>query len=163
MGTTSGRREPHRNPARRARGGPIRVAGSALVVFLAACGSASGPSRAQNTPGPTHQAMARSGGLSITLTVAPVRGAGGRAVDVTAEAQESHAPGSLTYQVGYGDGGQAQNAAPLLCQSGPSGPAHAMWRLSHRYARSGTYRVSLTVHADCTPDAAQAAVTVQVG
>jgi len=139
------------------------VAGSALVVLLAAaCGSAAGPSPAQPTPEP-HRATARSGGLSIALVVAPVRGAGERAVAVTAEARETHAPGSLTYQVRYGDGAQAQNAAPLLCQSGSSGPAHATWRLSHRYARSGTYRVSLTVHAGCTPDAAQAAVVVSVG
>ena len=82
---------------------------------------------------------------------------------MTAEAEESHAPGSLTYQVNYGDGAQAQNTAPLLCQSGSSGPAHATWRLSHRYAHSGAYRVSLSVHAACTPDAAQTAVTVSVG
>jgi PKD domain len=161
--TTSGHREPPGHPARRTRRTASCVAGSAFLILLAAaCGSGSGSS-AQHHPEPHQRATASSGGLTITLTVTPLGGAGGRTVDVTAQAQESHAPGSLTYQVGYGDGAQAQNAAPLLCQSGSGGPAHDTWRLSHRYARSGTYRVSLTVHAACTPDAAQAAVTVPVG
>ena len=145
------------------RSGPARLATPLFVVLLAAaCGSASVPSSAPRTPEPARRATAHSGGLSITLTVTPAR-AGERAVDVTAEARESQAPGSLTYQVSYGDGAQAQNAAPLLCQAGPSGPARATWRLSHRYAHSGTYRVSLTVHAACTPDAAQTTVSVSVG
>ncbi len=163
MATTSGRTELRRRPASGPRCGPTWFAISLFVVLLAAaCGSASGPSSAQRTPEPAHRATAHSGGLSITLTVTPAR-AGGRAVDVTAGAQESHAPGSLTYQVNYGDGEGAQNAAPLLCQPGSGGPAHDTWRLSHRYASAGTYRVTITVHAGCTPDATQAAVTVPVG
>jgi PKD domain len=162
--TTSGRRGARGHPASGGRGGPARVAASLVVVLLAAaCGSASGPSSAPHTPEPARRATAHSGGLSITLTVTPARAAGGRAIDVTAKAQESRAPGSLTYQVSYGDGARAQNAAPLLCQAGSSGPARATWRLSHRYAHSGTYRVSLTVHAACTPDAARTAVSISVG
>jgi hypothetical protein len=167
MAITSGRTELRRPPASRPTSGlrwcPTWVATSLFVVLLAAaCGSASGPPSAQHTPEPAHRATAHSGGLSITLTVTPAQ-AGGPAVDVTAGAEEAQTPGSLTYQVDYGDGAQAENAAPLLCQSDSNGPAHSTWRLSHRYAHSGTYRVSLTVHAACTPDAAQAAVTLPVG
>jgi hypothetical protein len=78
-------------------------------------------------------------------------------------AQESHAPGALTYQIAYGDGATDQNTAPTVCQGGPGQAASQTWQLSHAYNGSGTYAVAVTVKANCTQDRATATVTVTIG
>lgn len=77
-------------------------------------------------------------------------------------ADESHAPGALSYQIAYGDGSTDQNVAPTYCQSGPGAPASQTWQLSHAYDHSGSYTVSVTVQANCTSDRATTSVTITI-
>jgi PKD repeat protein len=77
-------------------------------------------------------------------------------------ADESHAPGALTYQISYGDDSTDQNTAPTVCQSGPGQPSSQTWQHSHAYASSGTYTVEVTVQANCTSDRATATLMVTI-
>jgi hypothetical protein len=78
-------------------------------------------------------------------------------------ADESHAPGALTYQIYYGDGATDQNTAPTVCQGGPGPAANETWQLFHTYSQSGTYTVTVTVLANCTSDRTTNTVTVTIG
>jgi len=91
----------------------------------------------------------------VTLTVSP-----GPAFTVTAD--ESNAPGALAYQIAYGDGTTDQNAVPQHCVAGAGSPQSQTWHFTHQYAAPGTYHVSATVSATCTPDRATASLDVHV-
>ena len=103
-----------------------------------------------------------SGGLTVTLTASPSDTIVGSSVEFSLNAQESHAPGALEYQVAYGDGSTDHNTAPQYCKSGPGQAAGQTWHLAHAFATPGTYRVMARVVANCTPDRATAAVTITV-
>ena len=58
-----------------------------------------------------------------------------------------HALGALAYQMAYGDGTSDQNSVPNYCASGPGAPASQTWKLPHSYAKTGTYRATVTLRA----------------
>jgi PKD domain len=86
----------------------------------------------------------------------------GQPVTFNVTARETHEPGSLSYQLAYGDGATDQNLASTLCRAGPGSLAQRSWQQTHRYAATGTYRAAVTVSARCTPDRTTAQVTVTV-
>jgi hypothetical protein len=86
----------------------------------------------------------------------------GDPVTFNVTASESHEPGSLSYQLAYGDGATEQNLASTLCQSGPGSVAQQSWHLTHRYRTPETYSASVTVSARCTPDRATATLNITV-
>jgi hypothetical protein len=101
-----------------------------------------------------------SGGLSVTLTVDPVRGLAGQSVRFILQAKETHAPGALHYAITYGDGGSGSLVTPSVCKAGPGKPASQVWNVPHTYAKAGTYTASVTVGVNCSPDKATASVTL---
>ncbi len=161
---------------RRPRGGGPRRPGPALIGDLGAAmaralvtvglalsllaGTSASPAGAGTVP-PMAGLISRvpdvtssAGGLSLTLSVSPGRAAPGAAVEFTLTVAARAANGALGYGVRFGDGSSHANAIPMYCLAGPGRPEHGTWRLVHRYARPGTYHVSVTGYANCGPDRA---------
>jgi hypothetical protein len=107
-------------------------------------------------------ASAASGGLTVTLTASPARGAPGQRVAFVVSAYEAQAHGALGYHLAYGDGTSDQIAVPLYCLGGSGSPQAQTWRLTHGYSTAGSYTASVTVTANCTPDHATTQVTITV-
>jgi hypothetical protein len=105
---------------------------------------------------------ASSHGLSITLSVVPSRAAAGATVQVNLDLAARAANGALGYMVRFGDGSVHANAIPMYCLAGPGRPEHQSWRLTHRYAHAGTYRVSAVGYANCGPDHASVTSLVTI-
>ena len=102
------------------------------------------------------------GGLSVTLTVKPWRADRGAAVRFNLSVSDSHATGALGYLVEFGDGSSAAPALPMYCLAGGGRPAHQTWQLSHRYLRSGHYKVMASGFANCGSGRVTAAVNIDV-
>lgn len=68
----------------------------------------------------------------------------------------------LGHELSYGDGTGDYTATPLFCTATVS-PQSQTWRVSHAYASAGTFTISATVSANCTPDHVTASVAVTVG
>ena len=62
----------------------------------------------------------------------------------------------------YGDGSTDQNSVPTYCASGPGAPANQTWQLFHSYAKTGNYRATVTVRANCTSDQVTLDVVITV-
>jgi hypothetical protein len=107
-----------------------------------------------STAGPAGHAGAASGGLTVSFTTSTPTTAPGTTVKFTLTATETQAKGALGYRVAYGDGATEQNAVPQFCLAGPGTPQTSSWQLAHAYAKPGTYTVTVTVAANCTPDQA---------
>jgi PKD domain len=86
------------------------------------------------------------------LSVVPVRVAPGEPVVFNLNVTDRAANGALGYIVRFGDGASHANVIPMFCLAGKGRPEHEAWRLTHRYARAGTYQVSATGYANCGPD-----------
>jgi PKD repeat protein len=137
----------------------------ALGLSTAACVAstdshdAATQSRLSGTP--LAKAVARSGGLTVTVT-APTRSRVGSPVEFNATAYERHALGAVGYRLRYGDGDATPPIMlPQFCTN-TSRPVHETWRLSHRYKSPGRYTASLTVYVNCTGNHATATATVTV-
>jgi hypothetical protein len=113
------------------------------------------------TASSTVSSSATAGGLTVTVTASPPHLSPGQALQVTVSARDPGAHGALAYQLAYGDGRGAHNVTPLLCTASVS-PQAQTWAFSHAYATAGTYTVSATVTANCTPDHATVPVAVAV-
>ncbi len=103
-----------------------------------------------------------SGGLSLTLTVKPWRADRGTAVQFNLRVSDSHATGVLGYLVEFGDGSSAAPAMPMYCLAGGGRPSHQTWQLSHRYVRSGHYKVIASGFANCGSGRVTATVNIAV-
>ncbi len=115
------------------------------------------------TPAEGHRTSTTSlGGLSVTLTVKPWRADRGAAVQFNLSVSDSHATGALGYLVEFGDGSSAAPAMPMYCLAGGGRPAHQTWQLSHRYPRSGHYKVMASGFANCGPGRVTATVNIDV-
>ena len=86
----------------------------------------------------------------------------GTTVKFTLTATETQARGALGYRVAYGDGSTEQNAVPQFCLAGSGTPQTSSWQLAHTYANPGSFNVSVTVTANCTPDHATAALALTI-
>jgi len=104
---------------------------------------------------------ATSGSLTVTLTASPSHVAPDQEVEFVVSARDSRAHGVLAYQLTFGDGAGTHNVTPLLCTA-TAAPQEETWGLSHAYGANGTYTVSATVSANCTPDRATASVALTV-
>ncbi len=102
-------------------------------------------------------AVAKDGALRVTVTAT---GSGTSAVvHYAVTATDADARGALGYDVEFGDGTGTSDAVPQFCTA--TGTArHALWHLAHRYA-AGTYRVAVSVRANCSAAAATARLTVR--
>jgi hypothetical protein len=115
------------------------------------------------TPAQGHRTSTKSlGGLSITLTVKPWRVDRGAAVQFNLSVTDSHATGALGYMLAFGDGSSAAPALPMYCLAGPGRPAHQSWQLSHRYVKSGHYKVMASGFANCGSGRVTATVNIDV-
>lgn len=128
---------------------------AAALVLAAGCGAA-GPEQ----PG-TARASAQHDGLAVHLSARASTSAG--TVHVAVQADAAHAPGALTYAVHFGDGAVAHNRVPQFCVAVPGPHRQATWRFTHRYARSGTYHLSVRVGVNCTATAVATSVSIRVG
>jgi hypothetical protein len=128
--------------------GPGTLSG---LVGWASAGAASSASR------PLH-ASAESDGLRLTVTA--TRSQAPATERFTIRAFDAHVRGALGYDVAFGDGTHAGVAVPQFCLSGKGVARHARWHVSHRYA-PGTYRVAVTVRANCTKALVTARLTVR--
>jgi len=139
----------------------LTLASVALGVAVSGCG-ASDPialTQASRTVGTT----AHSGGLTISLAVAPTRAATDSPIRFKASAYERHAGGAFGYRLAYGDGSVASSGAlPLFCIAGNAPPANRTWSFTHRYKRPGSYRALLDVYVNCTSDRATVAAVATV-
>jgi hypothetical protein len=118
-------------------------------------------------PGPASSGRAvgtaHAGGLTVRLVVTPSLAKRGSAVRIEVIAHEQHAGGAFGYRLRYGDGtASGSGAVPQFCLSPGSGPAHDVWRLTHRYRAKGRHVVSVSVHVNCTKDRATATTPVRV-
>ncbi len=152
-----------------------RAAGRRLLPGLAACllcaacgaGGSAGTSQARGATVPassasqSRSATASGDGLKVTLTLSPARAAAGAPVSFRLAMGASSAAGALAYRIRFGDGSGRQNIVPEFCRAPPGGPGHGSWQISHRYARAGTYRVTLFGSVNCQR-ASRVAVTVDV-
>lgn len=125
------------------------------------------PALASTTPttrasGATRQAMARSGGMTVTLSVSPDSAAVGATVDVSVSAQEASASGALGYTLSYGDGSGSANEVPQFCRAGPGRSEAQTWYLTHAYRASGSYSIVATVYVNCGSDRASTSVPVTI-
>ena len=102
------------------------------------------------------------GGLSVTLTVRPWRADRGAAVQFNLSVSDSHATGALGYLLVFGDGSSTAPAMPMYCLAGGGRPAHQTWQLSHRYLRSGHYKVMASGFANCGSGRDTASVNLDV-
>ncbi len=99
--------------------------------------------------------------MTVTLTAYPARTGAGAAVSFRLELSARSAAGALAYRLTLGDGSSRQNIVPEFCRASPRGGASTSWQLSHRYARAGTYRVTLYGSVNCQRSS-HAAVSVNV-
>ncbi|HXR21689.1 MAG TPA: hypothetical protein VN786_03950 [Acidimicrobiales bacterium] len=145
---------------------------AAVVAMSAATTSSATPSKVLEatafvpgtaTPAEGHRTSTTSlGGLSVTLTVKPWRAGRGAAVQFNLSVSDSHATGALGYLVEFGDGSSAAPAMPMYCLAGGGRPAHESWQLSHRYVRSGHYKVMASGFANCGSGRVTATVNIDV-
>jgi hypothetical protein len=98
----------------------------------------------------------------VTVTAVPSPAAHGATVQFNLTATETQPQGAFGYQIAYGDGATDQNAVPQFCVAGSGPPQTQHWQLAHTYAASGTFNVSVTVSANCTPDRATATLPMTV-
>ena len=150
----------------------LAATAAAVVAMSAATTSSATPSRAREatafvpgtaTPAEGHRTSTTSlGGLSVTLTVKPWRADRGAAVRFNLSVSDSHATGALGYLVEFGDGSSAAPAMPMYCLAGGGRPAHQTWQLSHRYVRSGHYKVMASGFANCGSGRVTATVDIDV-
>ena len=103
-----------------------------------------------------------TGGLTVTVTASPSPSARGAPVQFELTATETQPQGAFGYQIAYGDGATDQNAVPQFCVAGSGSPQTQRWELTHAYAASGTFNVSVTVSANCTSDRATATLSVTI-
>jgi hypothetical protein len=101
-----------------------------------------------------------NGGLTIALTVDPIRGTAGQTVRFILNAKEAQATGALFYNITYGDGESGSFVTPAVCKAGPGKPATQVWNLPHTYATPGTYTATVTVGVNCSDDKATTSVAV---
>jgi len=123
-------------------------------MIVAACGGGG--------QSPPVAATAASGALAVTVAGPAGAVAPGDTLMLTVSARDAQARGALAYRVAYGDATTDQNAVPQFCLAGPGAPQTASWRLTHRYATGGSFRVSVTVTANCTPDHVTAELSITV-
>ena len=115
------------------------------------------------SPAEGHRTSTTSlGGLSVTLTVKPWRADRGASVQFKLSVSDSHATGALGYLLEFGDGSSTAPAMPMYCLAGGGRPAHQTWQLSHRYVRSGHYRVMASGFANCGSGRVTATVNIDV-
>lgn len=134
------------------------VAALGAPVLVGGCATVSPPSAQVRQVHTT----ARRHGLAVHVRARTSSPAASVRVVVRAEA--THAPGALAYAVHFGDGTVAQNHVPTFCVAGPGPHRQATWHLSHRYDRSGTYRLSVRVSASCAAGGpVTASVRLRVG
>ena len=105
---------------------------------------------------------ARSGTLTATITVSAARPSPGAMVEITVSANDPDAHGVLTHELSFGDGSGDYTANPLFCLATVS-PRSQAWNVQHAYDHAGTYTVSATVSANCTPDHVTVSVPLSVG
>ena len=77
-------------------------------------------------------------------------------------ANDPNAHGVLTHELSFGDGSGDYTANPLFCLATVS-PRSQTWNVQHAYAHAGTYTVSATVSANCTPDHVTVSVALRAG
>jgi hypothetical protein len=130
-----------------------------LVVGAACACSGSSGSGAVST-GTT--LATTSGSLQVTVSVSSTRTRPGAPVRFVIHATAVAAPGLLSYQVDYGDGDSDQNVVAQVCRAAPNPTEQDTWRLTHRYARAGTFAAAVSVAAGCTPDRTRSEVTIRV-
>lgn len=144
---------------------------STTTAGLRTTNGPSTPAGSPTTPQPTTTTtpadsassdVARSGDLTVTLTVSPAQASSGAAMQFTIAADETAAHGALAYRLTYGDGATDQNVVAQYCLGGAGAPQTQQWQLTHRYASAGRYSASVTVTANCTPDRATATVPVVI-
>jgi PKD domain len=150
----------------------LAVTAAAVVAMSAATTCSATPSSAREatafvpgtaTPAEGHRTATTSlGGLSVTLTLKPWRADRGTAVQFNLSVSDSHATGALGYVVEFGDGSSAAPAMPMYCLAGGGRPAHQTWQLSHRYVRSGHYKVTASGFANCGSGRVTATVNIVV-
>jgi len=131
------------------------VTAGLVLPLLAGFPATAGATTAFPMAGPISRepdATSSARGLSVTLAVTPPRAVPGAPVAFTLSLAARAANGALGYMVRFGDGSSRANAIPMYCLAGPGRPEHATWRLVHRYARAGSYHVSVTGYANCGPD-----------
>jgi hypothetical protein len=115
------------------------------------------------TPAEGHRtSTATLGGLSVTLTVKPWRVDSGAAVQFNLTTTDSHATGALGYLLVFGDGSSAAPVMPMYCLAGPGRSAHQTWKLTHRYVKSGHYKVKASGFANCGSGRVTATVNIDV-
>lgn len=151
--------------------GPSRAAARRLAPAIAAgllCGACGAGASARITqsqgveiPANAATQSRSSNGMTVTLSATPARTAAARAVFFRLELSARSAAGALVYRVSFGDGSTRRNVVPEFCRAAPGGPEHGSWLLSHRYARAGTYRVTLQGSVNCQRSAS-AVVAVDV-
>lgn len=125
------------------------------LVLMGGCAAASSP------PAQARGSAQRQG---LVVHVSARTSSPTGTVEVVVRAEDAHAPGALSYAVRFGDGTVAQNRVPQFCVAAPGPRRRATWHLTHRYARPGSYRVSVRVSANCTTGApVTASVRLQVG
>ncbi|HEY3940929.1 MAG TPA: hypothetical protein VGL60_00465 [Acidimicrobiales bacterium] len=136
--------------ARRAWSSALTVAAVlALAPVGASAVGANAPAERLGRAGPSTTVSAVRGSLSATMT-APrsVRRGATFALAVTYDDPvASGAVGPSTIR--FGDGSRRSFAQPQFCRARP-GPVRGTTRFTHRYSRTGSYRVTLDVVADCT-------------
>ena len=93
----------------------------------------------------------RADGLVLSLTVKPQPANVGAVVKFDLYLSATHAKGALGYVLQFGDGATSQNPVPMFCLAGLGRAAHETWQLSHRYARSGTFKIVASGYVNCGP------------
>lgn len=142
------------------------VAAAALGAYWGPAAGASGAAggrpvtTAAASPGPS--ARGRSGADTVEITASPPHPQAGGTVDFTVHAGATRARGALTYRIAFGDGSTASPPVPEFCLRRGQATSQT-WRLTHRYSRPGTFWVSVTVSAVCTPGSATARLALPVG
>lgn len=141
----------------------MRAAALRLLGGLAALGAMTlaGGCTVASTPSGQAQSTVQRHGLLVHLSARTSGPAG--TVRVVVRAEDAHAPGALRYVVRFGDGAVAQNRVPLFCVPPPGPRRRATWHLTHRYARAGSYRLSVHVSANCAAAVATTSVRLHVG
>jgi hypothetical protein len=144
---------------------------AAVVTMSSATASSATPSAvlkapaivaATATPAQGHRTSTTTlGGLSVTLTVKPWRAQRDAAVQFNLSVTDSHATGALGYLLVFGDGSSTAPAMPMYCLA-TARAAHQTWKLSHRYLRSGHYKVMASGFANCGAGRVTATVNIEV-
>jgi hypothetical protein len=141
--------------------GSANATASSVIPSVALNANANVPATA--VPAQGHRTSTKSlGGLSITLTVKPWQVERGAAVQFKLSVTDSHATGALGYLLMFGDGSSTAPALPMYCLAGPGRPAHQSWQLSHRYVKSGHYKVMASGFANCGAGRVTATVNIDV-